>query len=225
MQISRWAPPLAAFLAAPAALAESPNACSSSCSQKDHRQANNDYATGASQTLIQLSGVEGRPHGNGQQKGESGWDSSKSKCDGVVLSGQLVRQPSDRGPHESPSSCHGLPQPCNPGSNFDTPKEQPVVACEVQQSGISQMAILVPIPKAPSGRSPEAAASSPMRAFPGASLTPLLILSNTLPACTPGKVSHYVTRCGIHMAIEMRWHQRLEPSKNKRSAKTPAVTQ
>ncbi len=37
-------------------------------------------------------------------------------------------------------------------------------------------------PKAPSGRSPEAAASSPISALPGASLMPLLIRSKTLPA-------------------------------------------
>lgn len=37
-------------------------------------------------------------------------------------------------------------------------------------------------PKAPSGLSPDAAASSPIKAFPGASRTPLLILSKTLPA-------------------------------------------
>ena len=45
------------------------------------------------------------------------------------------------------------------------------------------------IPKAPSGRSPDAAASSPMSAFPGASRTPLLIRSNTLPALVPHQVS------------------------------------
>ena len=38
------------------------------------------------------------------------------------------------------------------------------------------------LPKAPSVRSPDSAAKSPMSALPGASLMPLLILSNTLPA-------------------------------------------
>lgn len=51
-------------------------------------------------------------------------------------------------------------------------------------------------PKAPSGLSPEAVASSPISALPGASLTPLLILSNTLP------VMHRQSHCASASYIE-----------------------
>ena len=53
------------------------------------------------------------------------------------------------------------------------------------------------IPKAPSGRSPDSAARSPMRALPGASLMPLLMRSNTLPACMAGGCSQLVYRASI----------------------------
>lgn len=62
------------------------------------------------------------------------------------------------------------------------------VICWVQRMNIDEHRVGI-LPNAPSVRSPDSAAKSPIKAFPGASLIPLLILSKTFPAAF---TCHYV---------------------------------
>ena len=118
--VCKSASPLAIFLAAACDFAVSLNACAAEASliipcaglQKVCSLA--CYVRKISNGFIWEQWSLGREiaHRHSQQQRQRSWDGGQRERDGVILSGQLVSQPSDGGANQGARRCHGLPQPC-----------------------------------------------------------------------------------------------------------------